>query len=158
MSVADNIALAILPRLSRGGVLDEPAKREVVARLIAQLGVKCSSPEQAVKELSGGNQQKVLLARWLATHPKLLILDEPTRGIDVGAKGEILRLIGQLANEGLSVLMISSELDELIAGASRIFVLRDGVSVQELGPGDIQPARILDAMAHGDARSRDAVA
>ena len=158
MSVADNIALAILPRLSRGGVLDEPAKREVVARLIAQLGIKCSSPEQAVKELSGGNQQKVLLARWLATHPKLLILDEPTRGIDVGAKGEILRLIGQLANEGLSVLMISSELDELIEGASRIFVLRDGVSVQELGPGDIQAERVLDAMAHGDARSRDAAA
>jgi galactofuranose transport system ATP-binding protein len=157
MSVADNIALAILPRLSRGGVLDEPAQRKVVARLIPQLGIKCSSPKQPVKELSGGNQQKVLLARWLATHPKLLILDEPTRGIDVGAKGEILRLIGQLADDGLSVLMISSELDELIEGASRIFVLRDGVSVQELGPGEIQPARILDAMAHGDAHSPDAL-
>jgi galactofuranose transport system ATP-binding protein len=94
----------------------------------------------------------MLLARWLATHPKLLILDEPTRGIDVGAKGEILRLIGQLARDGLSVLMISSELDELIESASRIFVLRDGVSVRELGPGRIQAAHILDAMAHGHAR------
>jgi galactofuranose transport system ATP-binding protein len=152
MSVADNIALAILPRLSRAGVRDESAQRELVARLIAQLGIKCSSPQQPVKELSGGNQQKVLLARWLATHPKLLLLDEPTRGIDVGAKGEILRLIRQLAKDGLSVLMISSELDELIESASRIFVLRDGVSVLELGQGETRSARILDAMAHGHAR------
>ena len=157
MSVADNIALAVLPCLSRGGVLDQAAQRELVARLIAQLGIKCSSPQQPTKELSGGNQQKVLLARWLATHPKLLILDEPTRGIDVGAKGEILRLIGQLADDGLSVLMISSELDELIEGASRIFVLRDGASVLELGPGEIQSARILDAMAQGNAQQPGAL-
>ena len=151
MSVADNIALAILPKLSRAGVRDEAAQRELVARMIAQLGIKCSSPQQPVKELSGGNQQKVLLARWLATHPKLLLLDEPTRGIDVGAKGEILRLIRQLAKDGLSVLMISSELDELIESASRIFVLRDGVSVLESGQGETRSARILDAMAHGHA-------
>ncbi len=152
MSVADNIALAILPRLSRAGVRDEAAQRELVAHLMSRLGIKCSSPQQPVKELSGGNQQKVLLARWLATHPKLLILDEPTRGIDVGAKGEILQLIRQLAQDGLSVLMISSELDELIESANRIFVLRDGVSIRELGSGEAQSTRMLDAMANGHAR------
>jgi galactofuranose transport system ATP-binding protein len=154
MSVADNIALALLPRLGRHGVVDEQKQRELVSRMIRQLGIKCSSPRQRVKELSGGNQQKVLLARWLAISPKLLILDEPTRGIDVGAKGEIQRLIRKLADEGLSVLMISSELEELVEGASRIFVLRDGVSVDQLTGDQIDQGRILSAMAHG--KSRDA--
>ncbi|WP_163540315.1 ATP-binding cassette domain-containing protein, partial [Klebsiella pneumoniae] len=84
--------------------------------------------DQKVRELSGGNQQKVLLGRWLAMNPRLLILDEPTRGIDVGAKGEIQSLIKSLADQGLAVLMISSELEEVIEGADRVFVLRDGIS------------------------------
>lgn len=150
MSVADNITLAVLSRVSRNGVLDNRRQREIVDRLIPQLGIKCSGPAQRVKELSGGNQQKVLLARWLASNPKLLILDEPTRGIDVGAKGEIQRLIKQLADEGLSVLMISSELEELIEGADRIFVLRDGESVAELTADALDRQRILAAMAHGE--------
>jgi ribose transport system ATP-binding protein len=120
--------------------------------MVQQLGIKCSSPKQRVKELSGGNQQKVLLARWLAISPRLLILDEPTRGIDVGAKSEIQRLIRKLADEGLSVLMISSELEELVEGASRIFVLRDGVCVEQLAGDQIDPGRILTAMAHGESR------
>ena len=152
MSVSDNIALALLPRLGRHGVVDEQRQRELVAALIRQLGIKCSSPMQRVRELSGGNQQKVLLARWLAISPKLLILDEPTRGIDVGAKGEIQRLIRTLADEGLSVLMISSELEELVEGASRIVVLRDGVCVDRLAGDEIDQDRILAAMAHGEPR------
>jgi ribose transport system ATP-binding protein len=152
MSVSDNIALALLPRLSRHGVVNEQRQRELVSTLIQQLGIKCSSPGQRVRELSGGNQQKVLLARWLAICPKLLILDEPTRGIDVGAKGEIQRLIRKLADEGLSVLMISSELEELVEGASRIFVLRDGVCVDQLAGDRIDQGRILAAMAHGQPR------
>ncbi len=126
LSVADNLTLALGPALSRGGIIDEGRQREVVQRFIKELGIKCSGPNQPIRELSGGNQQKVLLARWMCMNPKLLILDEPTRGIDVGAKAEIQGLIRKLANEGLGVLMISSELEEIIEGADRVFVLRDG--------------------------------
>ena len=91
-----------------------------------RLAIKASSAEQKIRELSGGNQQKVLLARWLCADPKLLILDEPTRGIDVGAKAEIQSLIRELADQGLGVLMISSELEEIVEGADRVFVLSDG--------------------------------
>jgi len=150
MSVADNITLAALPRISRNGVLDEARQRKIVDRFIAQLGIKCSSPAQKIKELSGGNQQKVLLARWLALEPKLLILDEPTRGIDIGAKVEIQRLIKQLADEGLSILMISSELDELVEGADRVFVLREGICVDHMEFNEIKRERIMSAMAHGE--------
>jgi galactofuranose transport system ATP-binding protein len=151
LSVAANITLAILSRVSRRGVLDEKRQREIVDRLIEQLGIKCSGPAQSAKELSGGNQQKVLLARWLASNPKLLILDEPTRGIDVGATGEIQRLIDELAERGLSVLMISSELEELVEGADRIFVLRDGVCVAQLVGQEITRDQIVTAMAHGES-------
>src|SRR5256886_17453396 len=91
-----------------------------------------SGPEQKIRELSGGNQQKVLLARWLCLNPRLLILDEPTRGIDVGAKAEIQALIGQLASEGLGVLMISSEMEEILEGSDRVFVIRGGKNVANL--------------------------
>jgi ribose transport system ATP-binding protein len=149
MTVAENLTLALLPRISRNGILDEERQRAIVERFIAELGIKCSGPNQKVRELSGGNQQKVLLARWLAMDPKLLILDEPTRGIDVGAKGEIQRLIRKLADEGLGVLMISSELEEVIEGADRIFVLREGRSVAELEGAEATEDNVLAAMAHG---------
>ena len=106
------------------------AQQKIVERYIKALGIKCASPEQLIRELSGGNQQKVLLARWLCMDPRLLIVDEPTRGIDVGAKAEILKLLRTLADEGLSVLMISSELEELIAAADHVTVLSDGYSVR----------------------------
>ena len=94
-------------------------------------GIKTSGPEQTIRELSGGNQQKVLLARWLCLNPSLLLLDEPTRGIDVGAKAEIQELIDELADDGLGVLMISSELEEITEGADRVVVLREGRTVAE---------------------------
>jgi ribose transport system ATP-binding protein len=149
LSVADNMTLTLLPRISKNGVVSEARQREVVERFIKQLGIKCSGPNQKIRELSGGNQQKVLLARWLATNPKLLILDEPTRGIDVGAKGEIQHLIRQLADAGLAVLMISSELEEVVEGADRVFVLREGRTVAELDGDEISEDRVLEAMAHG---------
>ena len=149
MSVADNMTLALLPRISKNGILDETRQRQIVERFIAQLDIKCSGPNQRVRELSGGNQQKVLLARWLAMNPRLLILDEPTRGIDVGAKGEIQKLIRSLAVEGLAVLMISSELEELAEGADRIFVLRDGVTVAELDGDLVTEEQLVAAMATG---------
>jgi ribose transport system ATP-binding protein len=144
------MTLAILPTISRNGVLDLAKQREIVDRFIKQLGIKCSGPEQRVRDLSGGNQQKVLLARWLAMNPKLLILDEPTRGIDVGAKGEIQRLIQSLADQGLAVLMSSSEIEEIAEGADRIFVLRDGITVAELDGDLVTEDQIVAAMATGN--------
>ncbi len=107
MAVSENLTLALMPQLTKAGIVDEAKQRAVVEKFIQRLGVKCSGPDQKIRELSGGNQQKVLLARWLAMNPKLLILDEPTRGIDVGAKAEIQSLIKELADQGLAVLMIS---------------------------------------------------
>ncbi len=149
MSVADNLTLALMPSLKRSGLLDEAAQRVVVERFIKSIGIKCASPDQKIRELSGGNQQKVLLARWLAMNPKLLILDEPTRGIDVGAKAEIQSLIRKAADAGLGVLMISSELEEIVEGADRVFVLRDGRTVLELDKADITEHAVMGAMAHG---------
>ena len=151
MSVAENLTLALLPQLTRAGVVDGAKQRAVVEKFIASLGVKCASPDQPIRELSGGNQQKVLLARWLAMNPKLLILDEPTRGIDVGAKAEIQRIIKQLAEDGLGVLMISSELEEIIEGSDRVFVLREGRNVAELNHDQATEAAVMAAMAQGDA-------
>jgi monosaccharide-transporting ATPase len=155
MSVAENMTLALLPRISRNGVVDEKRQREVVAHYIKELGIKCSGPGQKIRELSGGNQQKVLLARWLAMDPKILILDEPTRGIDVGAKGEIQRLIRSFSDGGLTVLMISSELEEVAEGADRVYVLREGRTVLEIAGEDITEERILAAMAQGHVSSAE---
>ncbi|MCX8279854.1 sugar ABC transporter ATP-binding protein [Phyllobacterium sp. 0TCS1.6C] len=149
MSVAENMMLALMPKLNKSGIIDEKAQRAIVERFIAQLGIKCSGPNQKICELSGGNQQKVLLARWLAMNPRLLILDEPTRGIDIGAKGEIQTLIKSLADQGLAVLMISSELEEVIEGADRVFVLRDGKSVAELQREAATEDAVMAAMAEG---------
>ncbi len=149
MSVADNLTLALMPQLTKSGLLDEKAQRVVVEKFIQSIGIKCSSPDQKIRELSGGNQQKVLLARWLAMNPKLLILDEPTRGIDVGAKAEIQSLIRKLAIDGLGVLMISSELEEIVEGSDRVFILREGRTIQELSKDEISENAVMHAMAHG---------
>jgi ribose transport system ATP-binding protein len=149
MSVAENLTLALMPSLKRSGMLDETKQRQVVERFIKDIGIKCSGPDQKIRELSGGNQQKVLLARWLCMNPKLLILDEPTRGIDVGAKAEIQSLIRKLANDGLGVLMISSELEEIVEGANRVFVLREGRTVAEFDHRDIAESDVMHAMAQG---------
>jgi len=148
MSIRENMTLALLPKLKKAGIVDRARQDEIVARFIKSLGVKCASPDQPIKELSGGNQQKVLLARWLCTDPRVLIVDEPTRGIDIGAKSEILRLLRNLADEGLSVLMISSELEELLAAADRVTVLSDGASVAVLPRRELSEQSLLAAMAH----------
>src|SRR2546423_4860527 len=151
LSVRENLTLAALPQLSKMGVVSRAKQEEIVAQYMKRLGIKASSAEQKIRELSGGNQQKVLLARWLCKNPKFLILDEPTRGIDIGAKGEIQSLINELAEGGLGVLMISSELEELVEGSSRVVVMRDGRSVAELRGGDISQDNIIHAMAEGSA-------
>jgi galactofuranose transport system ATP-binding protein len=155
LSIRENLTLAALPTLTRFGIVSRAKQREIVERFMRRLGIKATSADQRIRELSGGNQQKVLLARWLCTGPALLILDEPTRGIDIGAKAEIQALVNELADAGLGVLMISSELEELVEGCSRIVVLRDGRDVAELRGDEISQQAIIRAMAGGDAGTGD---
>jgi ribose transport system ATP-binding protein len=149
LSVRENLTLAALPALTKLGIVSRTREQEIVNRFMKRLGIKASSADQKIRELSGGNQQKVLLARWLCQNPKFLILDEPTRGIDIGAKGEIQELINELANSGLGVFMISSELEELVEGSSRVIVMRDGQRVGELRGKEISQDAIIHAMAEG---------
>jgi monosaccharide-transporting ATPase len=153
LSVRENIALAALPSLARAGVVSDAKIDKVVDIFMRRLRIKAASPNQLVSELSGGNQQKVLLARWLAVRPKVLLLDEPTRGIDVGAKAEVQTLVGELAEEGLGVLLISSDLEELIEGADRILVLREGAVVGELSGDEVTVETIMASIADRGAES-----
>lgn len=144
LSVRDNILLAALPLLSRLGVTSPRRQRHVVDELIRRLDIRTPSPSTPVGRLSGGNQQKVLLARWLCRRPRFLILDEPTRGIDVGAKLEIQRLIQELAREqGMSLLMISSELEEVAEGSDRVVVIKDGRTLGELARAEASADRVM---------------
>jgi galactofuranose transport system ATP-binding protein len=147
LSVRENIVLAAMPRLSRAGVVSRGQQDRIVDTFMKRLRIKASSPEQKVSELSGGNQQKVLLARWLCLNPRLLLLDEPTRGIDVGAKAEVQGLIDELAREGLAVVLISSDLEELVEGADRVVVLKSGAVVGELTGDDVSEHGIMAALA-----------
>ena len=147
-SVLENASLAILRRLSRFHFVRSGLERSVVTGFVQQLRVRTPSIDQEVGKLSGGNQQKVVLARWLAAKPKVLILDEPTRGIDVGAKAEIYRLIDDLANDGLGIMFISSELPELLGLADRIYVMQNGRITGELsGASATEEAVLALAMA-----------
>jgi ribose transport system ATP-binding protein len=154
LSVRDNLTLALIPVLTNKGIIARDKQDQIVDQFIKLLGIKTSSADQKIRELSGGNQQKVLLARWLCLNPKLLILDEPTRGIDVGAKGEIQKLISNLAAEGVGVLMITSEIEELTEGSDRVFVMRDRRTVAELPREEVSQDAIMQAMAHGEAEQR----
>jgi monosaccharide-transporting ATPase len=147
LSIRDNISLAALPRLSRFGVVSNTRIDRVVETFMRRLSIKATSPHQQVADLSSGNQQKVLLARWLAMQPKVLLLDEPTRGIDVGAKAELQDLLDELAVDGLAILLISSDLDELVSGCDRVVVLRDGAVAAELTGQDVTEEGIIAAMA-----------
>lgn len=130
--IKDNITLANLGAVSRNGVINEPKELTVTREYKDKLNIKCSSILQLALNLSGGNQQKVVLSKWLFSNPDILILDEPTRGIDVGAKYEIYTIINQLANEGKAIIMISSELPEILGVCDRIYVMRDGKIVGEM--------------------------
>ncbi|RZQ63824.1 sugar ABC transporter ATP-binding protein [Amycolatopsis suaedae] len=152
LSVRENIALAVLPRFARAGLVSGRRIDALVETFMTRLRIKASSPAQKVRELSGGNQQKVLLARWLCTEPKVFLLDEPTRGIDIGAKAEVQALIDELAEQGLAVVLISSEMDELVEGADRIVVLRSGSVQEELAADRLTSARLLAALAGGGTK------
>jgi len=135
-SIRMNATLAALKRFSRLGFIKGQAERDAAGGLCKELGVKTPSIEQAAGALSGGNQQKVVLARWLATGCRLLIMDEPTRGIDVAGKVEIYQLMNRLISEGNAILMISSELAEVVGMADRVYVMRRGRIVGELARGE----------------------
>lgn len=127
--------------------MNESAIDSIVDTFMKRLRIKASGPHQKVGELSGGNQQKVLLARWLAMNPKVLLLDEPTRGIDIGAKAEVQKLIDELANDGLAVLLISSDMEELIEGSDRVIVLKDGTVIEELTGAQVTEDALMRAIA-----------
>ncbi len=148
LSVRSNLTLAILQRLTRFGLIDERAERALAQTYRERLRIRIADLEQPVGTLSGGNQQKVVLARGLATRPRVLILDEPTRGIDVGTKAEIHRLMDELAARGMGILMISSELPEILGMSDRILVMRAGRLVGELQRDEASQERIM-ALAMG---------
>jgi len=148
-SVLENASMAILKRLCRFHFVRSHLEKSVVTGFVEKLRVRTPSLEQEVGKLSGGNQQKVVLARWLAARPKVLILDEPTRGIDVGAKAEIYRLIDELANEGLGIMFISSELPEILGLSDRIYVMQNGRITGELSRANATEEAVL-ALAMAD--------
>ena len=147
LSVRENLLLAM--QASRGIFSRIPAgeQAEVVERFVKLLGIKMPSGEVAIENLSGGNQQKVLLARWLCVNPEVLVLDEPTRGIDVGTKAEIERLVGELCGGGMAVVFISSELEEIVRTCARVVVLRDRKKVGELGGEEVEVDGIMRVIA-----------
>jgi rhamnose transport system ATP-binding protein len=151
MPVSENATLAVLRRISKSGFLDFARERDIARTYVEKLGVKTPSIDTPAGNLSGGNQQKVALARWLATDPKVIILDEPTQGIDVGAKSEIHRLMVDLAERGLAILMISSELPEALGMSDRIAVLRGGAVAGILGRAEATQEKVM-ALALGHAQ------
>ncbi|HYC70317.1 MAG TPA: sugar ABC transporter ATP-binding protein [Opitutaceae bacterium] len=147
LSVRENLIVALQAKRGAWRPVTEREQRELCERFVAALRIKVADVEVPINTLSGGNQQKVLLARWLATQPVLLILDEPTRGIDVGAKQEIEQLIAKLSADGLAVLFISSEVEEIVRNCHRVLVLRERRPAGEFASGEVELSRLMRAMA-----------
>jgi monosaccharide-transporting ATPase len=146
LTIRENIILALQARYGWFKFLSTEKQNEIAQNYIKLLGIVTPSPEQLAKNLSGGNQQKLILARWLATNPQVLILDEPTRGIDVGAKAEIQKLVLDLAEEGKSCVFISSELEEVLRISHRVVVMRDHKKAAEYS-GGVDDQTIIQTMA-----------
>jgi simple sugar transport system ATP-binding protein len=151
LSVRENIALALQASRGWARYVSRAEQLKLAHQFIAALNIKTPSPEQPVRLLSGGNQQKVILARWLASNPRLLLLDEPTRGVDVGAKLEIEKLMQKLTAEGMAILFISSDLEETVRNSHRVVVLRDRRKVAELRGEEITEHNIMHAIAKTEA-------
>ncbi|MFM9105917.1 MAG: ATP-binding cassette domain-containing protein, partial [Chloroflexota bacterium] len=160
-SVRDNVSLSVLDRLSSAlGFISPNRERALVQRFIEALGIKTPTMAQAVENLSGGNQQKVVVAKLVATQPRVLLLDEPTQGVDVQAKVEILRIVDDLTKDGVAVAIVSDELGELTDMCDRILVFYRGRIVREFRKGEPgwSPASILEAIEGGSEEAADAVA
>ena len=143
MDLSQNITLPILSEYARGGWLRKGKELEASQQAATQMAVKASSLWQKAKELSGGNQQKVVLAKWLSTYPRILMLDEPTRGIDVGTKASVHALMSELASQGMAILMISSELPEILGMSDRIIVMREGRVTAQLTRAEATQEKIM---------------
>ena len=150
LSVRDNIILAAQVLRGFFKPFSKAEANKFADEYIKLLEVKTASADTPIKSLSGGNQQKVILGRWLLTHPEYLILDEPTRGIDIGTKIEIQKLVLKLASEGMSVTFISSETDEMLRTCSRLVVMRDRKVVGELSGTDLTQAKVMETIAGGE--------
>jgi ABC-type sugar transport system ATPase subunit len=148
-SVGTNVSMAVLPKLARAQFVDQRAEQKLVQRFVSRLNIRTPSHDQRVGLLSGGNQQKVMIAKWLAVQPKCLIVDEPTRGVDVGTKAEIYALFDELAHAGIPILIISSDLPEVLALADRILVMRHGRITGELTRAEATEEKIIHLAALG---------
>lgn len=149
-SVKDNLSLTNFNKVSSNGIIKSNEEKVLYETMVKRLGVRTSGPNQAAKSLSGGNQQKVVIAKWLGIEPNVLILDEPTRGVDVGAKKEIYSIINELAEKGVAILMISSELPEIIGMADRVLVMHEGTLTAELQKAEMTQERIMHYATGGD--------
>jgi simple sugar transport system ATP-binding protein len=147
MSIRENMIMALQNKRGWWRYIPRSKQRELAEHYVQALNIATSDIEKPINQLSGGNQQKVILARWLASEPQLLLLDEPTRGIDVGAHAEIIQLIRKLCDQGLGLLVASSELDELVDFADKVVVLRDRRKVAEVAGNDISQQTIMQAIA-----------
>ena len=143
----ENIILAMQGTRGWLRAISRNTQEAIAGQYISALGIVTPGQEQPVKNLSGGNQQKVILARWLASQPRLLILDEPTRGIDVGAKAEIMKLMARSCADGVAILFISSELEEVVRASHRVVVLRDRAKVAELSGEEVNTQSIMNTIA-----------
>ena len=148
MSIKQNLVLPLYPWIQKLGRINKKKENKISKEYIDALNIKTTSQDKNVLELSGGNQQKVSLGKWLALKPKLLILDEPTRGIDIGAKAEIHSIIARIANEGVAVVLISSELPELLGCVDRLIVLREGEITAEFSADEATQDKIMMKAAH----------
>lgn len=145
-SIARNMTLPVLLRQANVlGLVNQRREREIAQDYSRQLQVRSAGIDQLVRALSGGNQQKVVLAKWLITHPAVLILDEPTRGIDVGSKAEVHRIISELAGKGLAIMLISSDLPEVLAMADRVLVMHEGRVAAEFPHADVNQEKVMFA-------------
>ncbi len=148
MSCLENTSIAKLPWMNKYGFLREKEEKEIFSDYKDKLSISTPSPQQQVVKLSGGNQQKIVIAKWLCLNPRLLILDEPTRGIDVGSKAEIHKLIAKLAETGIAVIVISSEMPEIMGVSDRIVTMRQGIISGEFSGDDISESNLIKAIAH----------
>ena len=144
MTIRDNISLIAVKNISKAGFVNQNADKNMAEKYIKELSIKTPSMEQLTRNLSGGNQQKVVLAKSLASNSDIIIFDEPTRGIDVGAKKEIYILMNELAKKGMAIIMISSEMQELLGMADRILVMHEGEMMGELKKEDATQEKILE--------------
>jgi ribose transport system ATP-binding protein len=146
-----NVTLSTFSRFGRGGFLDERGERDAARKQISALELRPADPDRPARTLSGGNQQKILLARWLVHGTHVLLLDEPTRGVDVGARAEIYALIRRLAAEGTAIVVVSSEIEEVLGLSDRVLVISDGEVLAEMNAGDIDESGVLDLVMKGSA-------